>query len=342
MPSNLPTGLVDLACDLVHLHDEDVVGHPDLASVHKLGAAANHYQFEFASRFARGRGEFCAVSAGMYVQCFDADLTDPYQISVVGPDTLRIRVGSSGVCRYWGQLEAEATVSGPTLSLVAEPAGMRPARLVGEERHRVAYVYLHRGELENLYRGAEDDLPPPIGAFLAGELPATYLYSAAPSSELLDCISGLMNCSLEGRSRWLFFRSKALEIVCRTFESISAAEPEAGCGLSAPARRAVLKAIKILERDFTHPPGLEVLARTVGLSRTGLCSGFRALTGKSVYEYITEIRMRHAVMLLGKPGARVADVAYAIGYQHPSSFTAAVQKVFGTHPRALQRRSSRE
>lgn len=343
MQANLPARFVDfdeVRCDLMNPAEEDVSRYPDLASLRQVGDA-NHYQYELASRFASGHGEFCAVSGGMYVQCFDADLADPCRLSIVGADTLRIRIGTSGSCRYWGDFGAEATSSGPTLTVIAEPQGMQPARVVVEDRQRAAYVYMHRSELASLYRGAEEDLPGPIAAFLRGELPITYLYWAVPPSELLECVSGVLNCSLEGRSRWLFFRSKALEIVCRSFESMSIADPEAASALSAPTRRAVTKARMILEREFTNPPALEALARAVGLSRSGLCAGFRTLTGKSVYDYITEIRMRQAVILLGKPGARVADVAYALGYNHPSSFSAAVSKVFGTHPRALRARAQR-
>lgn len=340
MNSNLPARSFDfeqVRGELLDPGEESVERYPDMAALRRIGLA-HHYQFEFAHHFASGHGEFCAVSPGMYLQSLDANLLDPFHAAVVGPDTLRIRVGSSGCCRYWGEHGAEAALSGPTLAVVAEPPGMKPARIVVEERQRCAYVFLHRSELATLYRGAEEDLPAAIGDFLRGELPTTYLYSAAPSSELMDCISDLLSCSLDGRSRWLFFRSKALEIVCRAFESMSAADPEATAAVSPSVRRAVTRARAILEREFATPPPLEALARDVGLSRTRLCSAFRSLTGKSVYEYITEIRMRQAIVLLSKPGARVADVAYAVGYQHPSSFTAAVQKVFGTHPRALRQR----
>jgi AraC family transcriptional activator of pyochelin receptor len=339
MQYNLPATVVDLAevrSDLMSPHDRDISRYPAFTSLRRVGAA-DHYQFNFASTFANGRGEYCAVSTGMYVQCFDADLADPYRLLVLGPDTLRIRVASAGSCRYWGEFGTESVVSGPMLTLIAEPPGMQPAHFVAEDRQRVAHVYLHRSELASLYSGAEEDLPAPIRAFLRGELCATYLHATTPSAELLDCVSALMNCSLDGRGRWLFFRSKALEIICRVFDSISAADSEAAYGLSISAQRAIAKARRILEQEFTNPPPLDALARAVGLSRTVMCSGFRLLTGKSVYEHVTEIRMQQALILLGKPGVRVADVAHALGYQHASSFTAAVRKFFGTHPRALRR-----
>lgn len=341
MQSNLPARVVSfdqVRAELIDPPKEELSRYPEFAALRQLGDA-NHYQFEMEARFARGRGEFCALSSGMYIQCFDAELTDSHQLSLVGSDTLRIRVGTSGNCRYWGDFGAEAHCSGPTVTIIAEPPGMPPARVAMEDRQRAAYVYMHREELANLYEGAEADLPGPISAFVRGKLPTTYLFSMTPSTELLDCVSATLNCSLEGRHRWLFMRSKAQEIVCTAFESMTAAAAQDASILSAPTRRAVMRAKTILDRQFTNPPALEALARAVGLSRTGLCSGFRSVTGKSVYDYITEVRMRQAVILLGKPGARVADVAYALGYSHPSSFSAAVSKAFGTHPRALRARA---
>lgn len=341
MQANLPARIVDF-CDYRHEFanpvEEDVSRYPDFASLRRVGAG-NHYQVELADHFGRGRGEVCVFSGGMFFQSIDVALTNGYSASVVGPDTLRIRVGTSGDCRYSGAQGAAATMSGHALSLVAEPTGMQPAQVLLQDHQRSVSVYLYRSELASLYAGAEQDLPAPILAFLHGELPATYIYSAMPSSELLDCTSAIMSCNLDGRSRSLFFRSKAVEIVCRTFDAMSAAAPDALSSLSAPTRRAIIRAKAILDREFVNPPALEALARAVGLSRTGLTSGFRRLIGKSVYDYVTDIRMRQAVLLLGMPGARVADVAYRLGYTHPSNFSAAVSKALGTHPRALREQS---
>jgi AraC family transcriptional activator of pyochelin receptor len=76
------------------------------------------------------------------------------------------------------------------------------------------------------------------------------------------------------------------------------------------------------------------------LSRSGLCTGFKAIAGKSVYDYILDIHMRHAAVLLTSPGASISDVAHAVGYSHQSSFSAAVQKSFGVAPRTLRRRKA--
>src|SRR3984885_8356256 len=70
MHSNLPATLVDLAevrSDLMSPHDRDINRYPAFTSLLRVGAAV-HYQFNFANTFAKGRGEYCAVSTGMYVQ----------------------------------------------------------------------------------------------------------------------------------------------------------------------------------------------------------------------------------------------------------------------------------
>ncbi|WP_417578685.1 helix-turn-helix transcriptional regulator [Pelagibacterium sp.] len=87
-----------------------------------------------------------------------------------------------------------------------------------------------------------------------------------------------------------------------------------------------MKARRCLERNFIAPPSLEELAAKSGLSRSTLCTGFRRMLGQSVYDYIRDLRMQQALLLLTECDDPLTQIAYAVGYNRPSSFSSAAEK----------------
>jgi AraC-like DNA-binding protein len=156
-------------------------------------------------------------------------------------------------------------------------------------------------------------------------------------SGLLRCLDDLHGCTLDGHSRRLFIRSKAVEILCHAFEALALDESGAS---STVAARGVTKAQRLLDDNFVCPPSLDDLAQEVGMSRSGLCAAFRQIVGQSVYDYIQDLRMGQALGLLAERSASITEIAYAVGYTYPSSFSVAIQRRFGATPRELRRRGA--
>jgi AraC-like DNA-binding protein/TolB-like protein/Flp pilus assembly protein TadD len=76
---------------------------------------------------------------------------------------------------------------------------------------------------------------------------------------------------------------------------------------------------------------VEDLARRAGLSRSMLHRKLKKLTGKSAGDFITEIRLTRAKVLLENDAATVSEIAYRVGFTDPSYFT----KVFKKHFKVL-------
>ena len=79
------------------------------------------------------------------------------------------------------------------------------------------------------------------------------------------------------------------------------------------------------------------LCATVGLNERNLKEGFRALFGTTPSSMLTDIRMQKAMELL-ESGKRVSSVAYAVGYQHLSSFSAAFERYYNITPKLISQR----
>jgi AraC-like DNA-binding protein len=80
------------------------------------------------------------------------------------------------------------------------------------------------------------------------------------------------------------------------------------------------------------------IAHQVGLSETKLHNGFKALFDQSPYQFLLSARMQKAWELL-QSGYQVSQAAYAVGYEHPSNFSAAFRQFFGHSPKAISSRS---
>ena len=74
------------------------------------------------------------------------------------------------------------------------------------------------------------------------------------------------------------------------------------------------------------------LAREFKLSASHLQHLFKAETGFCLGRSLTEERLRRAAALLLTSDWSVKEIAYAVGYKHPSSFVRAFTRYFGTTP----------
>lgn len=298
-----------------------------------------HYRMYPGKHIAVGHSEFCGFDDGLFVHVSDLVHTVPNAVSVSAPDMLRIRIASLDNCEYASSESVGAKLDrkGPGVSIIMEPAGQPPAAAAADGHVIAAAICIHRSTLKRLYAQREHELPPQVRAFLLGTLKRTVAQNLRLSPALLRCLEDLQGCDLDGHSRRLFIRSKAIEVMCHTFK-ILGEDDNMLLDTSAGTRRGVVKAQQILMENFVTPPSLDDLAHQVGLGRSSLCAGFRQIVGQTVFDYIADLRMNRALALLNQRDASITQIAYEVGYSHPSSFSLAVQRRFGATPSELRRR----
>jgi len=96
----------------------------------------------------------------------------------------------------------------------------------------------------------------------------------------------------------------------------------------------ILRARDILMSQFDHPLTVAYLCTAVGTNEFKLKQGFRELFGTSPHRMLADIRMEKAWELL-ETGLHVSTVAYKVGYQHLSSFSAAFARYYGRTPKSV-------
>lgn len=100
--------------------------------------------------------------------------------------------------------------------------------------------------------------------------------------------------------------------------------------------RAAGRVNQVYQWVFTHfagPLDHNVIARRVGMSRSALCHCFKRVTGRTLTDFIIEIRIGHARKLLIETDQSVAEIAYASGFESLSNFNHHFRKLAGISPK---------
>ncbi len=83
---------------------------------------------------------------------------------------------------------------------------------------------------------------------------------------------------------------------------------------------------------------LDRAAEYAGFSRTYFSQKFKAVTGFGFNDYLTAVRLRHAVDLLLNTDMSITETAYSCGFNDSNYFGGVFRRHFGVPPREYRRR----
>lgn len=98
----------------------------------------------------------------------------------------------------------------------------------------------------------------------------------------------------------------------------------------------VTQAQILIEHDLTKSYTISELAKAVGTNEQYLKIYFKRHLGKTIMNYILEVKMLYAKKLILTGDCRIADVAQMTGYKHATHFSMSFKKYFGVLPTALR------
>jgi two-component system response regulator YesN len=91
--------------------------------------------------------------------------------------------------------------------------------------------------------------------------------------------------------------------------------------------------MKFIRDNFANKKlSIQMIADNTYLSKTYLCSFFKKSTGKTVNEYIMEIRIEKAKELLKENRVKLYEIATNIGFNDSNYFSAIFKKYVGCTP----------
>lgn len=99
----------------------------------------------------------------------------------------------------------------------------------------------------------------------------------------------------------------------------------------------IRRAKKIIHENLDEKLSAGDIATEVGMSPSHFSRSFKQEIGVTVTEYITRCRINWACRELGRPNARISDVAFMVGFQSLSQFNRAFLKIVGLNPTEFRR-----
>ena len=88
-----------------------------------------------------------------------------------------------------------------------------------------------------------------------------------------------------------------------------------------------------LEENYARPISLDELAKAVNLTKDYMCALFKKITGETIIQCLTSIRIGHARQLLIQyPDKNVIEIAHMCGFDSPSYFGKIFKQLIGMTP----------
>ncbi len=99
---------------------------------------------------------------------------------------------------------------------------------------------------------------------------------------------------------------------------------------------------KYICRHYGDELRLSTLAAQANIVPTSLCHIFKAYTGRTVSDFITEVRIKHATDKLLHTKETVRQIAYECGFSTLTNFNRHFKKLMGCTPTELRERQKFE
>jgi AraC-like DNA-binding protein/quercetin dioxygenase-like cupin family protein len=80
------------------------------------------------------------------------------------------------------------------------------------------------------------------------------------------------------------------------------------------------------------------MARNAGMSASAFSRYFKRMTGRTVSEFVNEVRIGHARRALIETDRTISEVAFACGFESLSNFNRRFREISGINPREFRRR----
>jgi signal transduction histidine kinase/ligand-binding sensor domain-containing protein/DNA-binding response OmpR family regulator len=93
----------------------------------------------------------------------------------------------------------------------------------------------------------------------------------------------------------------------------------------------------VLQDSSKNMYSITNLCEDLGMSRTQLHNKIKALTGKSTSIFVRSLRLQKGRYLLEHTNKSISEVAYEVGFNHPSYFSKSFTEEFGLSPSSLRK-----
>ena len=157
------------------------------------------------------------------------------------------------------------------------------------------------------------------------------IYSAPMSETLYDATIRLLQAIADHQDKKVLAPMIKREIIYRVLQG------EKGEILQALAHRnrrffQIAKILRKIHESYSNDFDIEKLAKELDMSSSTFHSSFKAVTETSPLQYIKNVRLHKARILMIQDGLNANIAAIQVGYESPSQFNREYKRLFGVTP----------
>jgi AraC-like DNA-binding protein len=221
----------------------------------------------------------------------------------------------------------------PSLLVWAQPTGVDIREWTAPSaRERYITISFEPTFLARHFLQAGMPVPAPLQAFVSNADAAINYCQRSLSAQTFDAATRLINNPFSGTLGLMYTEALALELLCCAVASFSSMTGTPAEAYSERELKCLRAARAILMKQLAPPPTITKLAQSVGMAKSTLTKGFKAVFSETIAEFSLSCRMRHALTLMRDHNWSVAKVSEEVGYAHATSFTTAFRRHFGMRP----------
>ncbi len=110
--------------------------------------------------------------------------------------------------------------------------------------------------------------------------------------------------------------------------------------IGALSDKQISQALQLLHADPQKPWTLDKLASEVAMSRAAFAKRFKNRVGRTMFEYLTALRMKRAQQMLRDSGFTLYEIANRVGYESDLAFAKTFKRLHGMTPTRYRKQKS--
>jgi AraC-like DNA-binding protein len=148
-----------------------------------------------------------------------------------------------------------------------------------------------------------------------------------------QALKNIFNCPMEGTLGHMMIETSIIQIILIQMYALFLKQGDHRQLAGSKRDLETIQQLKNhLSKTFLEDHCLSTLAKQFGINTNKLMTLFKKIFGKSIFEFIGELRMDHAMELLRDKGFMVVEVARIVGYKNPNHFSSAFKRRYGINP----------
>lgn len=155
--------------------------------------------------------------------------------------------------------------------------------------------------------------------------------------ELNFVFQQIRDCQAEGETLRLYLESKVMELLSLVIRGLEKKAKHISVRLDYKDIRSLKKTVTLMKKDLSAYPSGKELARLAGMSPARYQLAFRKYYGTTPYEYLKEMRLNQALLLLKNSDYGISVIAAKVGYHNSGHFAKLFKTAYGMGPRAYRK-----